>query len=423
MNGQGVIRKLQLAGGYTSDDTSSDKFSKGSDEESPVMPRRKTIKNKKVLKRITKAAKPSGPPELVLDAVYPEYLISSKLQVGHAEFIGKRNEMEDAVCIKTIYRGSENESFFGLFDGHGGKDVSDYAALHFETMLASKLDDALKTVDPKTPGKSEDDVILQAIHNTFMELNEIVNSPEVNLIGGSTAAIAYLRGQRLYVANAGDSRVVLSRGCNEALRLTVDHRPTEEEEAVRIQSVGGFVRDNRVNGILAVSRSLGDSFLYPMVTAEPHMTVTNILPDDNFLILACDGLWDVLTDGVAVAQVKSEPDPRVSSAKVRDYGFAMGSTDNISVVVVKFCNNNATMDMSNESTAATAKNDNNDSPSNSTQLNVDEQEYFEEMQKKKKKNLEVKKKAWKNLKQELLSKVPTFDRSAEEEDFFFFCIS
>jgi len=113
----------------------------------------------------------------------------------------------------------------------------------------------------------------------------------------------------LVVANVGDSRAVLCRG-GVALRLTVDHRASRPEEAQRIRAAGGFVSPNqRVNGILAVSRALGDHLLkengHPIVTAAPHCVETLLSPKDRFVILACDGLWDVMSDQAACDFVQS----------------------------------------------------------------------------------------------------------------------
>lgn len=93
----------------------------------------------------------------------------------------------------------------------------------------------------------------------------------------------------LYVANAGDARGVLCRK-GRALRLTYDHKGTDKQEAKRIMDSGGFVMSGRVNGVLAVTRSLGDSSMKEFVVGAPYTTETELTEDDEILILACDGV-------------------------------------------------------------------------------------------------------------------------------------
>jgi len=106
----------------------------------------------------------------------------------------------------------------------------------------------------------------------------------------------------LYSANVGDSRAILCRG-NRAIRLTIDHKANDPEEAKRVQEAGGYIgRNQRVNGVLAISRALGDHLFKDndVVSARPFCKTVELLEQDNFLILACDGLWDVMKDQEAV---------------------------------------------------------------------------------------------------------------------------
>ena len=93
----------------------------------------------------------------------------------------------------------------------------------------------------------------------------------------------------LYTANAGDARAVLSRG-GKAVRLTYDHKGSDRQEAKRIVDAGGFVMGGRVNGVLAVTRSLGDSSMKDFVVGSPYTTETELGEEDEFLIIACDGV-------------------------------------------------------------------------------------------------------------------------------------
>jgi protein phosphatase PTC1 len=93
----------------------------------------------------------------------------------------------------------------------------------------------------------------------------------------------------LYCANAGDARGVLCRG-GKAVRLTYDHKGSDKQEAKRITDAGGFMMSGRVNGVLAVTRSLGDSAMKDFVVGAPYTTETELCEDDEFMIIACDGV-------------------------------------------------------------------------------------------------------------------------------------
>jgi len=94
----------------------------------------------------------------------------------------------------------------------------------------------------------------------------------------------------LYTANVGDARIVLCRN-GKALRLSYDHKGSDENEGKRVSNAGGLILNNRVNGVLAVTRALGDAYMKDLVTGHPYTTETVIQPDiDEFLILACDGV-------------------------------------------------------------------------------------------------------------------------------------
>ena len=135
-----------------------------------------------------------------------------------------------------------------------------------------------------------------------------IQTHKANLhVSGSTAACCVLTprnretGRRqLHTANCGDARVVLARGGKTAMRLTHDHKATTIEEKKRIEADGGFVLRGRVLGILAVSRSFGDHALKPYVPALPYTKSIEISDEDTFIIIACDGVWDVMSDQEAV---------------------------------------------------------------------------------------------------------------------------
>jgi protein phosphatase PTC1 len=160
----------------------------------------------------------------------------------------------------------------------------------------------------------------------------------------------------LYTANVGDARIILCRN-GKALRLSYDHKGSDENEGKRIANAGGLILNNRVNGVLAVTRALGDAYLKDLVTGHPYTTETVIQPDqDEFIILACDGvstlplywllltlmfrqLWDVCSDQEAVDLIRNIQDAQEASKMLVDHALARFSTDNLSCMVIRFDNN------------------------------------------------------------------------------------
>jgi protein phosphatase PTC1 len=139
----------------------------------------------------------------------------------------------------------------------------------------------------------------------------------------------------LYSANAGDARGVLCRA-GKAVRLTYDHKGSDKQEAKRIMDAGGFVMSGRVNGVLAVTRSLGDSSMKEFVVGSPYTTETELCEEDELLILACDGLWDVAGDQQAVDLIREIQDAQQASRTLLSYALGKSTTDNVTILVVRF---------------------------------------------------------------------------------------
>ena len=182
---------------------------------------------------------------------------------------------------------------------------------------------------------------------------------EANVQSGSTAVVGLLMGNKCYLSNAGDSRAVASKA-GKAVRLTNDHKPDRLEEIDRITKLGGEITTiiakdgkviSRVGGLLAVSRSFGDFDLAPYITAEPEVTEIDLGGDEYpFLILACDGVWDVLTDQEAVDVVAGfleQHDVERAAARLRDVAYARGSQDNITLMVIKLLSHKEMEDEAN----------------------------------------------------------------------------
>jgi serine/threonine protein phosphatase PrpC len=235
---------------------------------------------------------------------------------GHAEIVGRRPSMEDvSVILKDCP--VPGTILFALFDGHGGREAAEFAGQNLPQAIASRLG--------TTP--NYEDAYMQA----FLQVHLDMKSWCVWV--GTTAVVAVIDGTTLTVANVGDSRAVLFRD-GKAIRLSVDHKPDLPEETQYVQAKGGFVKEGRVNGMLAVSRQLGDGFLREVGNPTPHVYRIHLCDKDQLLILACDGVWDVISDQSACEFIAAEIDPLEAAKKLRDRAFELESLDNISVIVV-----------------------------------------------------------------------------------------
>ncbi|GAA5842663.1 hypothetical protein JCM3766R1_004890 [Sporobolomyces carnicolor] len=152
-------------------------------------------------------------------------------------------------------------------------------------------------------------------------------------VTGPAEVVKGAKKRTLYIGNVGDARAVLSRG-GKGVRLSYDHKGTDTSEVKRITDAGGFVLNNRVNGVLAVTRALGDSSMKEFVVGKPYTTETTIGDHDEWLIVACDGLWDVCSDQEAVEIVQQSRNAQDASQRLLDHALANFSTDNLSVLVV-----------------------------------------------------------------------------------------
>jgi protein phosphatase 2C family protein 2/3 len=280
-----------------------------------------------------------------------EYKPQFELVWGLSARQGDRPTMEDTHVNEVAFQGVPERAFFAIYDGHGGKEAAEIAAEKLHTYLgvkSRKIGRALK----------------KAFLSTDCLIMNTTNS-------GSCAAVSYLNKDDLHIAWVGDSRVVLGRN-KSVLYATEDHKPDKPSEEERIKKAGGYVTTrgvSRVNGQLAVARALGDRTIKEtpgLVIATPEIHHEKIQKND-ILIIACDGIWDVISNQQAITIVEnalqqSNPtleeecpaqpllrnkmfeDPYVEEAgnthlllvarALRDAAYQKGSTDNLSVLVV-----------------------------------------------------------------------------------------
>ncbi|XP_030549619.1 protein phosphatase 2C 51-like [Rhodamnia argentea] len=296
-----------------------------------------------------------GPIGLVLGGGEGEGDARSLTCVSHGSIsvIGRRRSMEDAVTeVPGAVAGKLGSyDFFGVYDGHGGANVANACRDRLHKLLVKEME-GRTDVCCDGGGESEWREVMEA---SFGKMDEEVGGKGVDSsmrTAGSTAVVAVVGEEEIVVANCGDSRAVLCRG-DVAVPLSRDHKPDRPDEKERVEAAGGRVIDwngSRVLGVLATSRSIGDYYLKPYMTAEPEVTVSRRTGSDNFLMIASDGLWDTISNEVACQVVRRclsgqiqrrfPEELRGSSAAeaaavLAELAMARGSQDNISVIVVE----------------------------------------------------------------------------------------
>ncbi|KAK4485852.1 hypothetical protein RD792_008500 [Penstemon davidsonii] len=280
-------------------------------------------------------------PRLNEDGCDAEYI--PLLRSGAWADMGSRSCMENVyVCADNFMRDyglnsptRRPSAFYGVFDGHGGKHAADFACYHLPRLIAE---------DENFPHEI-DKVISSAFLQTDTAFAEAC-SLNADLASGTTALATVVIGSSLVVANDGDCRAVLCRR-GKAVEMSRDHKPVCLKERRRIEASGGYVYDGYLNGQLNVARALGDWHMEGLkrqnggpLSAEPELLSTKLTEHDEFLIIGCDGLWDVFMSQNAIdfarRRLQEHNDPMMCSKDLVDEALKRRSGDKLSVVVVCF---------------------------------------------------------------------------------------
>jgi serine/threonine protein phosphatase PrpC len=324
---------------------------------------------------------PSSPSSLSSQSLLaPIFLVSTCEEMNPS----KRSSFED--CSIYAPAGSwnapdSNMAFLSVVDGHGGRDIVEYLEdgllYHVSQELQQQQKQQLLQHNTGTIGYKEDitsaatneeSSILASLERAFLMADIHSKALGVTSSGATVAVCLVTRGNTntnddvdnnssksdlaannynydntwtIHAANAGDARVVLSHE-GEAFRMTHDHRTDDPDEVKRIEESGGFIFKGRVLGVLAVTRSLGDHCMKEYVIASPYTskkTITITTDADankkaSFIIVGCDGLWDVIQDQEAVDFVLKRITEKELVAKyLVEEALKRGSTDNITVSV------------------------------------------------------------------------------------------
>jgi protein phosphatase len=273
-----------------------------------------------------------------------------QLFVGSGGLQGFRPTMEDEhynLLSAATTSDGQPVSLFGILDGHCGRRVAELGMRYVpECFLAHP---ALGSNNALALAES----IVQADRSIFQTIGKTD--------GGSTLITAVVQGRMLFVACLGDARAVVYDGVT-TIPLSEDHKPADIKEQQRIVRCGGTVQFGRVCGCLAVSRALGDyefKFTGTRFTNQRELMVSNladvkqinITDATKFIVLGCDGVWDVLSNEeatrfvveflkrIGVEKLRTSDPSRVlddCALKLADYAIERGSMDNVSVTIVFF---------------------------------------------------------------------------------------
>lgn len=266
------------------------------------------------------------------------------MDVHSVSLKGKRPQNEDKHSIILNIEGKNNDlstvNFFGVYDGHGGKFVSKFLEKNLPNFF---LDKRVKYPLKKT-----------YINTVYTHLQDLLKDKfkEYSNHCGSTCLVVthfkYNTQNYINVMNSGDSRCVLCRD-NTAIPLTKDHKPYWPEERRRIEKLGGKIyfdgADFRIKD-LSVSRAFGDLDAQPYLTNMPDIFRYKIEKSDKFIVMACDGLWDVMSNSEVINYILNECydsglESRINkdiniARKLAEYALTKGSMDNITILIIFF---------------------------------------------------------------------------------------
>ncbi|KDO32010.1 hypothetical protein SPRG_03228 [Saprolegnia parasitica CBS 223.65] len=288
-------------------------------------------------------AAPRRPTVATESTLDPTLLQKLCVDIGASSSIGLRQAMEDRSCAVTFSTpGDDPVAFVAVYDGHAGT----HCASFLETALVRQVQQSLSATTLSfgaLPHAMLGPLLTQACalaDDSFLRSHVADDS-------GSCAAFALIGRETFAVGNIGDSQLVLGHN-GDAIDLCAVHAPNDPTEKRRIEAANGRVLNNGryIFGYLGVSRAFGDRMLKedlarPIVISQPDVVVRARSPHDEFLLLACDGLFEVMTPASAASFVRAHlQHDRMGPAQVCDaliaHAIAAGSTDNVSAVLVVF---------------------------------------------------------------------------------------
>ncbi|XP_027333903.1 probable protein phosphatase 2C 13 [Abrus precatorius] len=289
--------------------------------------------------------------EMIEDSILetPAAKFTPNVRSGCCADIGARKSMDDehiqiddlAAHLGFVFERPIPSAFYAVFDGHGGPNAAAFLKNNAMTLFFEDAD-MLQSYDADALFLKR----LEDCHRRAFLDADLALAVEQSVPGycGTTALTALILGRHLLVANAGDCRAVLCRR-GVAVDMSQDHRPSYTPECNRVMKSGGFIdAEGYLNGTLSVSRALGDWELKvplgsgsPLI-ADPDVQVVTLTEDDEFLIIGCDGIWDVMSSQNAVSIVRRglrrHDDPQQCAKDLVKEALRLHTTDNLTAIVI-----------------------------------------------------------------------------------------
>lgn len=298
------------------------------------------------------------------------------MSCGYTSMQGWRRSMEDAHIVNldftaNVYEDPTSETpkevpvtgtLLAVFDGHGGENVAKFCEEAFLTVLKKQenfkkrnyaqalIDTNIMMDEEMKDDRVNDHIVSLASQSTYY--NDMIDGPIATGMG-CTAVVCLIIENTLYLSNAGDSRAVLLCN-NEVIALSTDHKPHLESESERIMKAGGYISNGRVNANLNLTRTLGDLMYKRDPQLKPEEQIISCYPDihqhqlngnEQILILACDGIWDCLTNEMCVKKVLKYLEDGLDLKQTVEHitmdclavePFSQPGWDNMTLIVGKF---------------------------------------------------------------------------------------
>ena len=235
---------------------------------------------------------------------------------GYKTAIGKRPTMEDCLSVSTS---SHHPAIFGIFDGHGGSQCSEFCAQHFPSIFNHKYQ-----------SNNEFKSIIQA---TLNDLNaECISSfPDQ---GTTMSVVCLLSNDDICIANLGDSKVMIYQNNQKPICATVQHRVSNKQEEQRLlQKNAWCIYAGRICGRLSLSRCIGNKSLNDCIIREPNIYKTK-KKEGMKIVIASDGIWDFIKDDEVTKIIWSSNTPQEAAQKIQETAAKHQSRDNMSVLVL-----------------------------------------------------------------------------------------